>query len=164
MHPENPHTCCFCRKTIFCYAYLKLHIEKFHTKTKRFNCDLCLKFYHTRVDIARHMQESHGKKKFSCHICDYKTSVMSHLNAHKKTHYTDKVACPVCNKQVRSLVGHMTMHKSRKKCPICQKMIGKYRIRAHAKTHSRNRRRKCGDCGEELENAEELRMCVIDES
>lgn len=154
---KEPHTCCFCQKVFSCRDRLCPHIERHHLQAKKWSCDLCPKFYFSKVDIKWHMTRVHDKKQLACKKCDYKTALNSKLDRHKQVHAT-KVECPICQKLVSSLKSHIkNAHEAKPivkgSCPICQKVMGKTRIKRHMKTHVH----KCGNCDKVFKSRKDLR-------
>lgn len=156
---KDPHTCCFCSKTLSNLPNLKEHIKSVHFKTEKFLCDLCPKLYYTKRSIYHHLAENHREKKFKCNKCDLKFAFESWLELHKTTHAV-KVKCSICKKQVSSLRRHMITHRPREKCPICLKMI-RAADRRSMKSHMKSHNKKCGKCGETFESREALRRWAL---
>lgn len=90
---------------------LKLDI---HSKANKMSCDLGPKYYFSKSSIFHHMQNSHGRKKYQCNICDYKTAIKTSFKKHEIIH-ADKVECHVRSKQVTSLEVHK-VHEPREAC------------------------------------------------
>lgn len=157
---HEPHLCCLCQKVFSERSGLRNHLEKHHFKSKKIFCDLCPNFYFTKGCMVRHMKAAHMRIKFVCKICNYRTSVKSHLKRHKQVHQP-KVECPTCNRRVTSLSKHMRGHKQKENCPICKKMIDGRGLIRHLETHKRVKimTQKCGfvKCRERFETAQELK-------
>lgn len=150
---SDPHSCCICKKVFFRRRAVKHHLEKSHLKTVEMLCDLCPKVFYMENAFIRHMRTAHGKKKFACDNCNYKTADKSNLRDHKLTH-ASRTECPVCSKRVASLRIHMQYHKPKVPCSICQIEVLPRCVRRHMKTH---KVQKCVDCGENFESSEDLR-------
>lgn len=153
----DPHSCCFCQKVFSSLANIKKHLVTFHIKSKKVSCDLCPKFYFTKAAIINHIKV-HGKKIFSCNICDYRTPAKGHFQRHKLLH-TAGVLCSICDKKVSVLKSHMRMHtETKKSCPICGKLFcNNSTMKHHLKSH---KMRKCDKCEEHFESREDLRRWV----
>lgn len=151
----DPHSCCLCRKVYSCRLRLRVHLKTLHLKTTKFLCDLCPKIYFIKHEIIRHFQNVHLKKRFSCNVCDYRTSVTAHMKSHKMIH-AEKVECTICKKLVPSLRNHLLMHRPKERCTVCQKMISKKNINMHIKTHS-VKNHKCENCVDCFSTREDLR-------
>lgn len=84
-----------------------------------------------------HMRNLHCEKKFTCNVCDYKTS---NIRFQKHKHCA-KVECPVCKKEVSNLKAHLSFHKPKESCPICERMIHKHNLKKHLESHARGPQR-----------------------
>lgn len=151
---DDPHTCCRCQRVLVCRDALLVHLDSVHLKLKKKFCDLCPKVLFTKAQVRRYMRV-HGKMRFECNVCEYKTVDGSHMKRHKQTHAA-KVECPTCKKMVASLKTHMEMHAPKKACPICHKLMNKIRVPVHVKIHAR--RINCKHCNEAFENRNDLRL------
>lgn len=151
---RDPHCCCFCGRIFASRQILRNHMETIHCKTKKMFCDHCPKEFHVKNIIVNHMRV-HIKKTFSCNICDYKTAFKNNFELHKGRHAV-KSTCLVCKKPVASLKTHMLTHKPKVPCPICQKLLAKYYMKEHVKSHV-GRSIKCDNCDEVLGSKGELR-------
>lgn len=152
----NPHTCSFCQKAFKSRYRLRMHIEGVQCKTRKRFCDLCPKYYFTRNAIRGHMKSVHGKKRFACNICDYKTAAKNTFKRHKVTHAI-KVECPICKKPIAELKSHIrNTHTAKVQCSICRKLMNRSTIPRHMKTHVQ----KCKTCDEVCTDKEDLRRCA----
>lgn len=127
-HPDDSHTCCFCRNIFSNRSVLESHLKNFHLKTKNLCCD----------------------------ICDFKTAFQNDLKKHKLTHPQILVECTVCGKKVRFLNRHMRLHKPKVPCPACKKAVSQSGLKRHLMTHSDNGI-KCENCSDIFETKEDLR-------
>lgn len=150
---KDSHTCCLCQRRFCNRLTLKYHLESFHSKSAKFFCDLCPKFYFNLPRMRLHMINMHSMKRFACNVCDYKSANRTSLKHHKLVHAA-KVECPICKKAVSSMKQHMKNHKPKKLCPICQKMISYRHLSLHMKSHAKVTR--CNSCSQHFDNKVDL--------
>lgn len=156
---EQPQTCNLCGKVTASRRNMKDHLNRFHLKSKKMFCDLCPKFYFTKVGIRHHVTIHFSNQPFACNLCEYKTMVKGNLTRHIIGHNT-KAECQICNKEVSFMRDHMLTHGPRKSCSFCQKMVCKRQMRDHMRDHGRKveNQKVCETCGKTLESKEELRV------
>lgn len=152
---RQPHSCSLCGKVFSRRAIFKEHLTKFHFKTTKKFCDLCSRICFSMQTMRDHMKNSHIKKKFTCNICDYKFATKQDLQRHRMIHAT-KVECPICQKPVASLKVHMTWHRPKERCLICNEMYAKNNMSTHMKRHVR-KAYKCESCEMAFDKKEPLR-------
>lgn len=86
LRDHDPHTCCFCQKSISSRNALKRHLEAVHCKSTKMVCDLCPKFFFGRQNIIKHLKFVHDVKKLICNVCGYKAFTKFSLKNHKNSH------------------------------------------------------------------------------
>lgn len=92
----------------------KYHINSFHKKIKKYECDICGNHFSCKRVITNHLRGVHMKERiFECNQCAKRFSTDSALYMHKKIHDNIfKCVCTVCDRRFRSaskLKIHMTM-------------------------------------------------------
>ena len=53
--------CPFCGKIYMTFGSMKRHINEFHLKNVKFNCDLCCCKFKRKYYLKKHMMEKHKK-------------------------------------------------------------------------------------------------------
>ena len=127
--------CSRCAKKFKEEKFLRLHIEKVHTKasnegtkvspknrkSKGFKCPNCEKELISRQNLENHMRKFHnGKKPYNCSVCgkgfDNEKTVESHI---KYVHEEGPFQCSICDKIFecnKDLRVHNKVHKQKKVC------------------------------------------------
>lgn len=111
--------CQECDKTFADSGGYKYHINSFHKKIKKYECDICGNHFSCKRVITNHLRGVHMKERiFECNQCEKKFSTDSALYMHKKIHENIfKCVCQVCDRRFRSMSKlkiHMTMHTKEK--------------------------------------------------
>ena len=113
-------------------------------RRERIKCDLCPELIVGKSAMRNHLMMVHKKETFTCDVCGdvmMKRSKYGHMKMH------NQVICPVCNKPVTQLKGHMKTHEKPVlvPCTVCKKPIRTTEMNAHLKTHT-EKPRPCEDC------------------
>lgn len=133
--------------------------KKPNERFDRFICDLCHKFYKTKENLLRHMQDTHINEIIRqypdsrcCSFCK-KFFLKEHYQDHIKQKHK-RIQCDTCEKvffSIRSFRQHRKWHGStRYSCDLCNyKSVCKYRLEMHiVAVHLRRPpRSKCEHCG-----------------
>lgn len=146
--------CSECDKTFADSGGYKYHINSFHKKIKKYECDICGNHFSCKRVITNHLRGVHMKERiFECNQCAKKFSTDSALYMHKKIHENIfKCVCQVCDRRFRSMSKlkiHMTMHTKEKNyfCEICQRGFAvRNNLTKHMLTHSKSFDFKCEKC------------------
>lgn len=153
--PKNrSNYCAECDKTFADSGGYKYHINSFHKKIKKYECDICGNHFSCKRVITNHLRGVHMKERiFECNQCAKKFSTDSALYMHKKIHENVfKCVCQVCDRRFRSMSKlkiHMTMHTKEKNyfCEICQRGFAvRNNLTKHMLTHSKLFNFKCDKC------------------
>lgn len=150
----RPNYCTECDKTFADSGGFKYHINSFHKKIKKYECDICGNHFSCKRVITNHLRGVHMKERiFECDQCSKKFSTDSALYMHKKIHENVfKCVCQVCDRRFRSMSKlkiHMTMHTKEKNyfCEICQRGFAvRNNLTKHMLTHSKSFDFKCTKC------------------
>lgn len=151
----DSYVCCLCQKKFKHRHYLKNHLENFHGRSSKLYCDICPKICFTKWSIHDHMKKIHCEKGFVCNVCNYKAASSNQFKRHKRIHDA-KVECPICKKQVTSLLNHKRAHEKKESCQVCNKILVKRYMKVHMKAHA-ERPYKCKNCQDDFENSQDLR-------
>lgn len=151
---NNKNYCSECDKTFADSGGYKYHINSFHKKIKKYECDICGNHFSCKRVITNHLRGVHMKERiFECNQCLKKFSTDSALYMHKKIHdNVFKCVCQVCDRRFRSMSKlkiHMTMHTKEKNyfCEICQRGFAvRNNLTKHMLTHSKLFNFKCDKC------------------
>lgn len=146
--------CSECDKTFADSGGYKYHINSFHKKIKKYECDLCNARFSCKRVITNHLRGVHMKERnFRCEICSKKFSTDSALYMHKKIHENVfKCVCQVCDRKFRSMSKlkiHITSHTKEKNyfCEICKRGFAvRNNLTKHMLTHSKLFNFKCQQC------------------
>lgn len=146
--------CADCDKTFADSGGYKYHINSFHKKIKKYECDICGNHFSCKRVITNHLRGVHMKERiFECNQCAKKFSTDSALYMHKKIHENVfKCVCQVCDRRFRSMSKlkiHMTMHTKEKNyfCEVCQRGFAvRNNLTKHMLTHSKSFDFKCDKC------------------
>lgn len=121
--------------------------QKFHSR-KEFICKTCEKCFKKPIDLRRHSDAVHEKKRpFKCSVveCDKSFSLKCTLDRHLTTHKEDRKleTCNLCFKQLSSkgsLTLHERIHKNLKPHQ-CHECSSSFRtpgnLQSHQKTHTK---------------------------
>ncbi|XP_058832117.1 zinc finger protein 62 homolog [Topomyia yanbarensis] len=178
-------TCKFCSETLGTFGRLRTHCRKVHNERaeveccnrifyvkckiiehinshqdpKRFHCEICNRYYHSKDYLELHNKRIHSndkEKPFVCDKCDKRFPKQKLLNAHLKAHI--QVECSICNRKlanVYSLKVHMMMHadsleQPKHICDTCGKEFPrKMALDQHIKRHmgiNPEKRLQCNIC------------------
>ncbi|XP_058463173.1 zinc finger protein 714-like [Malaya genurostris] len=129
-----------CDRIFYVKSRIIEHINS-HQNPKRFHCEICQKYYHSKEYLALHNLKKHSKiedKPFNCDKCDKSFSKAGLLNAHMKAHI--QIKCTVCHRMLasKSLKMHMLRHTGNMKyvCDTCGKEFrSKITLEQHIKRH-----------------------------
>ncbi|XP_055302360.1 zinc finger protein 808-like isoform X2 [Sitodiplosis mosellana] len=146
--------CSECDKTFADSGGFKYHINSFHKKIKKYECDICGNHFSCKRVITNHLRGVHMKERiFECNQCAKKFSTDSALYMHKKIHENVfKCVCEVCDRKFRSMSKlkiHITSHTKEKNyfCEICQRGFAvRNNLTKHMLTHSKLFNFKCDKC------------------
>ena len=120
-----------------------------HQPKMEFNCQHCMKSFKKPIDLRRHSDAVHDKKRpFKCFVaqCDKSFSLQCTLNRHMDTHKEKRllVTCETCSKVLStksSLILHKRIHENLKphRCIVCGLTFRTSgNLRSHLKIHTKN--------------------------
>ena len=101
--------------------HMKFHYEPSH------QCEVCLKKFHLKQDLDRHMRTHSGEKPHVCSICDRRFARKQNLKTHQATDSDERnFKCNICpnerSKTKNHLSSHMQLHyKPKFTCVHCKK-------------------------------------------
>ncbi|XP_070545979.1 uncharacterized protein [Ptychodera flava] len=130
-HSSVFYACHLCPKRYKFRGSFKHHMRSTHRikdrllcgKKETFLCQTCGKTFKHRCHLEEHLLLHSNDKQFECTCCSYKTSKITDLKRHCKTHVDgSELKCQKCGKCFRSELG-FTLHCSKNKCaPFDQQM------------------------------------------
>ncbi|KOB70867.1 Uncharacterized protein OBRU01_15183 [Operophtera brumata] len=166
---EKIYVCSHCDKRFIGMAGLRSHIKVHVEKRPRYGCDMCGKYFLSQTILARHISRHLYEKRYECDICNKrfhlrvdlqyacnmcgkKLSSLGALKRHIANHTGEKPhACKICEKTSRScLHSHMAVHKGvRIACKLCNKTFSRSSMGYHMRSHAggNEKRHKCSFCG-----------------
>ncbi|XP_058800089.1 zinc finger protein draculin-like isoform X2 [Phymastichus coffea] len=136
-----------------------------HEDRRPIICEHCGKCYRIEDDLKRHIDDVHRKiKRYECDICNRFFAAKGTRDAHRRIHTREKpFPCPECDKHFRSvnLLGiHRRIHKDLRpfKCSYCPMAFReKQKCQHHeAAIHTKNKPHKCDQCNRQFAAKGEL--------
>src|SRR5690349_14369738 len=123
---------------------------------KLFSCETCKKKFSSNFQMKNHQQnQRHGhfasepEIKFDCKSCQSSFLNKNNLKRHEQMlHNKINFSCDVCS-QIFKLKTNLQQHAQthlKVPCPICQRMLAKYRLRNHIEEHSSIVKFECDAC------------------
>ncbi|CAG9322797.1 unnamed protein product [Blepharisma stoltei] len=81
-----------CSSTYASETNLKRHIEAYHTESKKFQCNFCMKILSSKQNLKEHTFTHSGEKPYVCKEpgCGMKFRQGSQLSSHKRVHVAIK--------------------------------------------------------------------------
>ncbi len=132
-------SCEICSKRFAARSSVKIHMLAVHKgETIKETCPIC-KGEYNKFTIKIHMKVHSDRPKVHCVTCKKEFIGQEALNRHIARHKgLQRKVCPICNKNVADLSGHMIIHSNEKKftCATCnQAFKRKYSYKMHLSTH-----------------------------
>lgn len=185
--------CDYCGKEYRSRSSIVTHLLVTHKTVADFNCTHCCRKFKSHGNLTRHIRAVHSDgKQFGCEKCGAMFKEKYQLEIHIHNHDERKISlkffaisldliyfftatkCNLCNKMVSNLKVHLRHHASKTnnttvKCPMCDKIIGKYQLIRHIKTvHEKQYQPDttklnlkiytCKDCGDYFSRRQDLRQ------
>lgn len=107
-------------------------------------CNVCFKFFKTKISLRNHQTLVYKPKIYPCRICGKAFECPSKLANHEPIHRTERnFACSTCGgtfKTATDLRGHQRIHQEKSLvCNVCgAKFHKKSHLKSHLKTHDDN--------------------------
>ena len=164
------HVCPLCKAFFATSSYLKAHMKRKCIRAKNINntfeCEYCPLSFKQRFQLNRHMMQHTGERPFKCDTCLKTFLTKSHLKRHAVVHLPQdqlKHKCNQCDKVfawASTLVSHLKSHSGEKrfKCGICgRKFLHLNSLRSHTvNRHTVNGKFTCVVCKECFNEATDL--------
>ncbi|XP_053673848.1 zinc finger protein 845-like [Anopheles nili] len=123
------------------------HVEPKRTTSKRFQCDICNRFYATPITLKAHRIRHSKAKNELCDFCGASFKTRGQLKIHRRAHTGEKpYQCDQCDKAFayrESLITHSTLH-SRIKPFVCSCCDARFSCITNLLKHRKVRGNKCG--------------------
>lgn len=158
----DPFHCPLCTFTTKHRSGLLAHINLFHLRKYRYNCEKCHKGFNDQVHFKEHSNSHLGIKPFVCVVCGSEFVYSRYLLSHQVRNHRAEIEgqkqvpnqCPVCLKSfVReaSLHKHLTCHeddyKKKHLCDICGKGFARMdKMKIHYRVHTGDKPFACSYC------------------
>lgn len=93
---EGDFKCDQCEYTCHTQFTLKSHQQK-HSNS--LPCNICFKKFKYKVNVNHHLKRKHGDLKFTCELCEFKTTFKHCLQKHINSIHTQhiKQQCTICS-------------------------------------------------------------------
>lgn len=170
------HVCKFCGKGFVIKEYCEIHVRRYHTNEKPYQCDQCDAKYPSRLQLSEHKIAKHGggrpEQIFTCQICKKKFKGSSSYKYHMRTHelpleVRKKFKCEDCNAafiRKPALVKHVKRHQGEFEefeCHLCgKKLITAHGLVLHLVVHSGEKNHVCEFCGKAFAAAGTLKVHI----
>ena len=161
-------TCSTCSKPFSIRSQYVLHLTQCKlsitsSSSKRATCHFCIKSFHNRKALKKHIRCHNDQKEYPCATCGNKFRLKHQLKSHQlQVHKalstsSDIHACDECDKSFLhkyELQRHCKMHSNEHafSCVVCQKKFTqKFALELHQQTHSGEQNFTCVVCGAEFQ-------------
>lgn len=158
MHLKQPSQatnkiCHICGEQFVNSSRLGRHISGKHGSTYTFTCHHCLKTFHARDNLTKHIKTHSDIRPFACSHCTMVFKTSSAKRAHENRHSLAKEhSCKVCGKafRVKSMLElHLRGHTGERpyRCLYCEKKFADGSSRTqHQRLHTGERPYRCEMC------------------
>lgn len=129
-----------------------VHMAKFHKQPKLMYCDLCPKTFVLKSQMQEHVLLHLKYTRHSCEFCKFVGYSRRSIRQHRMIHL--KVECPICNKRVTKLRGHINaihLQDPRIKCKFCKKKILKGGMEKHIE-RKHSGKHECMQCAKKFDD------------
>ncbi|KAF7268379.1 hypothetical protein GWI33_018481 [Rhynchophorus ferrugineus] len=142
-----------------------INISKDKTnKIGKHECYICNQIFSSYGSLAYHMSKHQGRR-YNCDICDKWFYTKNQVDIHKQIHNRDKtlVICPICGKGFHYQSGlfyHMKIHTNERnyKCVYCPRSFyTKNSVKRHELTHTGARPYDCKFCDKKFRSLGEVK-------
>ena len=127
--PGERACCTQCDKTYVTKSALRKHVEVFHLKIKKFQCDQCPLNFASKNGFEYHVESQHQNKEHPCAKCDRIFKQKDCLKAHVLKHHEKRLdfKCEFCGSEFPTLMEvnrHIrVLHTNNVKCELCDKIL-----------------------------------------
>ncbi|XP_037090810.1 zinc finger protein 672-like [Pollicipes pollicipes] len=90
--------CPHCEFTTCSALKLRIHVRRRHTEDKQFKCSECPYSTIDKHALVKHVRIKHTDfRPFRCEICDFRTSTLSRISRHRRSHTKERPhVCAAC--------------------------------------------------------------------
>ncbi|XP_069670235.1 zinc finger protein 235-like isoform X5 [Periplaneta americana] len=128
--------------------------EEVHTVEKKYDCDVCGRFFPDSARLKRHGLVHKYEKKFSCEVCGKCFFQSEVFEKHSIKHKSEKRficrACGMCFSKSKYLKSHLRVHTDEKtfSCDVCGKGFSfSANLERHSRVHRDSKPFRCDVCG-----------------
>jgi len=135
---SGPIPCEYCGKTFDTERAHGQHVYRSHTRSDRYECDVCFKTFLGKAVFRRHIMIHGGVKAFQCNVCGKRFLTEVELKSHTRVHTGETpFECPTCllKFRFRSTLKNHKCGEVEDKPFECEKCFKKFKLKKSKTRH-----------------------------